>query len=84
MIERRTWSERSGSKLTYRRVVSFSKILYSPKVLVIHRKRWLCPNMTEKIVDWDVKPQHKQTNKIRVSIMGVAVVSCKLGDTSVS
>ena len=58
-----------GSKPTYRRVVSFSKILYSPKVLVIHRKRWLCPNMTEKIVDLDVKPQHKQTNIIRVGIM---------------
>ena len=22
------------------------------------------PDMTEKIVDWNVKPQHKQTNKL--------------------
>ena len=37
------------------RVVSLSKTLYSPKVLVIPRKLWLRPDMT----DWDVKPQHK-------------------------
>ena len=47
-----------------RRVVSLGKInLPSKKVLVIPRKRWLRPDMTEKIVDWDVKPQPKQTNK---------------------
>ena len=42
---------------------SLSKTLYSPKVLIIPRKRWVRPDMTAKIVDWDVKPQHKQTNK---------------------
>ena len=31
-------------------VVSLSKILFSPKVLVIHRKRWLRPDMTEKLL----------------------------------
>ena len=47
-----------------RRVVSLSKIhLPSKKGLVIHRKRWLHRDMTEKIVDCDVKPQPKQTNK---------------------
>ena len=50
-----------------RHVVSLSKIhqdtYTSPKVLVIRRKWWLGPDMTEKIVDWDVKPQPKQTNK---------------------
>ena len=25
----------------------------------IPRKKWPCPNMTEKIADLDVKPQHK-------------------------
>ena len=36
---------------TYRRhVVSLSKTLYSPKVLVIPRKRWLRPDMTEKLL----------------------------------
>ena len=44
-------------------VVSLSKDTFTPyKVLVIPRKRWLRPDMTEKIVDWDVKHQHKQTN----------------------
>ena len=31
--------------------------IYTPKVLVIPRKRWLRPNMTEKIVYRDVKNQ---------------------------
>ena len=37
---------------TYRRrVVSLSKTLYSPKVLVnLPRKRWLRPDMTEKLL----------------------------------
>ena len=57
MVERRT-PERvwSGFETYLRRVVSLSKTLYSPKVLVIPRKRWLRPYMPEKIVDWDVKP----------------------------
>ena len=33
-----------------RRVVSLSKTLFSPKVLVIPRKRLLRPNMTEKLL----------------------------------
>ena len=32
------------------RVVSLSKTLYSPKVLVIPRKRWLRLDMTEKLL----------------------------------
>ena len=32
-----------------RRVVSLSKTYLPPKVLVIHRKRWLRPNMTENL-----------------------------------
>ena len=34
-----------------RRVVSFSKTLYSPKVLVRPRKRWLRPHMTGKLLN---------------------------------
>ena len=33
--------------------------IYPPKVLVIPRKRWLRPSMTEKIVYRDVKNQTK-------------------------
>ena len=32
-----------------RRAVSLSKTYLPPKVLVIPRKRWLSPNMTEKL-----------------------------------
>ena len=32
-----------------RRVVSLSKTYLPPKVLVIPRNQWLCPNMTEKL-----------------------------------
>ena len=32
------------------RVVSLSRTVYSPKVLVIPRKRWIRPNMTEKLL----------------------------------
>ena len=34
------------------------------KVVVIPKKWWLRPDMTEKIVDWDVKPQQNQTKTI--------------------
>ena len=43
-------SKRSGFETYLRRVVSLSKTLYSPKVLVIPRKWWLCPDMTEKLL----------------------------------
>ena len=56
-----------GFETYRRRVVSLSKTLYSPKVLVNYPGNdgsvptWL------KIVDWDVKPQHNQpTSLIRV------------------
>ena len=34
-------------------VMSLSNDTFIPrKVLVIHRKRWLCPDMTEKLLTW--------------------------------
>ena len=36
----------------------------SQKVLVIPRKRWLRPDMTDKIIDWDVKPQQNKQNLV--------------------
>ena len=32
--------------------MSLSKVFYSPQVLVIPRKRWLRPDMTEKLLTW--------------------------------
>ena len=55
MVGRRGFDPHSG-----RRVVSLSKI-HLPLKELIPRKRWLRPDMTEKIVDWDVKPEPKQT-----------------------
>ena len=43
-------SKRSGVQNLPPRVVSLSKTLYSPKVQVIPRKRWLCLHMTEKLL----------------------------------
>ena len=41
----------------------FEQGTFTPqKVLVIHRKQWLCTNTTEKIVYWDIKNQ--TTNQI--------------------
>ena len=39
-----------GFETYLRRVEALSKTLYSPKVLVIHRKRWFRPDMTEKLL----------------------------------
>ena len=51
MVECRTPEREVGGSKTYlNRVVSLSKTLYSPKVLVIPRKRSLRPDMTEKLL----------------------------------
>ena len=52
MVERRTPEPdgRRGLETYLRRVVSLSKILYSSNVPVIHRKRWLRPDMTGKLL----------------------------------
>ena len=44
------WSKRWGFETYRRRVVYLSKTLYSPKVLVIPRNRWLLPYMTKKLL----------------------------------
>ena len=46
------------------RVLSLSKTYLPPRVLVIPRKQWLRPNMTEKIVYRDVKHQTKSNQNI--------------------
>ena len=51
MVEHQTPEREVGGFETYLHRV-MSKTLYSPKVLVIPRKRWLRPDMTE---------QHRQT-----------------------
>ena len=55
-----------------------SKTLYSPKVLVITRKQEaVVPSRHDlKIVDRDVKPQHKQTNKHLLVGMSNFLLGC--------
>ena len=65
MVERRSPEREVGGFETYiRRVVSMRKIFYSPKVLVIPRKSWLRPDMTEKLLTGTLS---LNTNKQRVS-----------------
>ena len=53
--------EVGGSKpTTAMLIVYLSKTLYSPKVLVIPRKQWLRPDMTEKLLTGTLNL--KQTN----------------------
>ena len=49
-------------------VVSLSKTLYSLKVLVIPRKRWLCPDMTETLLTGTLSLTTKQKQKYLLSI----------------
>ena len=49
-----------GFETYRRRVVSLSKTLYSPKVLVNYPGSDVPSRHDWKIVDWDVKPQHNQ------------------------
>ena len=46
-----------------RRVVSLNKTYLPPKVLVIPRKRWLRPNMTEKMFTGTLSIRKKQHKK---------------------
>ena len=50
MVEHQTPEQESWVRNLPRRVVSLSKTLYSPKVLVIPRKQCLRPDMTEKLL----------------------------------
>ena len=64
MVERLTPDKRSGVRNHLRCVVSLSKTLFSQKVLVISRKQWLRPDMTEKLLTGALSLNtNKQTNK---------------------
>ena len=56
MVERQAPVREVGDFETYlHRVVSLSKTLYSPKVLVMPRKCLLHPDMTEKLLTGNLK-----------------------------
>ena len=49
-----------------RRVVSLIKTLYFPKVLVIPRKRWLRPEMTEQLLTGTLNLNSNKQTKQKV------------------
>ena len=52
VVERRALEGEVGSSKPTFCVVSLGKTIYFSKVLVIHRKRWLRTDMTEKVLTW--------------------------------
>ena len=61
VVECRTQKrEVGGSKPTAAVLCPWARHFTPRKYWLLPRKQWLRPDMTEKIVDWDVKPQHKQ------------------------
>ena len=65
-----------GFKAYLHRVVSLSKTLYSPKVLVIPRKRWLHPDMTEKLLTGTL---NLNTNKTFCIMLIIFIVGERTG-----
>ena len=51
-----------GFETDLRCVMSLSKTLYSPKVLVIPRKRWLRPDMMQKLLTWTLSLNTNKQN----------------------
>ena len=54
-----------GFETFFRRVVSLIKTLYSQKVLVMHRKRLLRPDMTETLLTWTLNLHPNKQNNLR-------------------
>ena len=64
LVERQTPEREVGGFETFlHRVVSLSKTLYCQKVLVISRKWWLRPEMTEKLLTGKLSLNTKKTKK---------------------
>ena len=67
VVERRTPEREVGEFETYlRRVVSLSKTLSSQKLLVIPWKRWLRPDMTEKLLFGTSSLNTNKTSRLTV------------------
>ena len=64
-----------GFETYFRRVVTFSRALHSPKVLVIPRNRGLRPDMTVKLLTGTLS---LNTNKQNIYIHGCRAFSIKL------
>ena len=69
MVESDSGARGRGFETYLRHVVSLSKTLYSPKVLVIPRKCWLRPNMTEKLLTGTLNLNTNKGKKIILNIL---------------
>ena len=77
MVERRTPEREVGGSKPTSVVVSLSKTLYSRKVLVIPRKQWLHPDMTEKLLTWTLSLNTNNQNKLKSDNAFLdAVINC--------
>ena len=63
------------------RVVSLSKTLYSPKVLLIPRKLLLRPDMTDKLLTETLSHNRNKQNQVNLHIcavlQGLSLLACK-------
>ena len=57
-------------------IVSLSKTLFSPKVLVIHRKWGLCPNMTENLLTWTLNLNTNKHNFTNPKFQASSLCGC--------
>ena len=57
-------------------VVSLSKTIFSPKVLVIPRKWWLCPDMTEKLLTWTLNLNTNKHNFTNPKFQASSLCGC--------
>ena len=70
-----------GFESHHRRVVSLSKTRYSPKVLLIPRKLWLHPDVTEKLLTETLSHNRNKQNQVNLHIcavlQGLSLLACK-------
>ena len=86
MVERRTPERevRGFDSHSGRRVVSLSKIHYLPKVLAIHRKCWLRPDIAEKLFAGTLSKTKRNENLVTMVVFSTSnhisrekSISCK-------
>ena len=76
VVEYGLWSERMGVRNLPPPVVSLSKTIFSPKVLVIPRKWWLCPDTTEKLLTWTLNLNTNKHNFTNPKFQASSLCGC--------
>ena len=65
MIDYRPWNREISSSIpsSGTMMCPWARHINSLQYWLIHREHWFRTDMTDTNVDWDVKPQYKQTIK---------------------